>query len=118
MNKLASADALIIDLRKNGGGSADMVALLVSYLLEPDADSREHIRGRDGRVTDETWTTKDLPGRRFLGKDVYLLTSGFTFSGGGGVRLRSEEPEARDARRRDDRRRREPDRDVPDRRTL
>lgn len=79
MNKVADADALIIDLRKNGGGSAEMVALLVSYLLEPEPILVNTFVGRDGTVTDETWTTKDLPGRRFA-KDVYVLTSGYTFS--------------------------------------
>ena len=79
MNKVADADALIIDLRKNGGGSAGMVALLVSYLLEPEPILVNTFVGRDGTVTDETWTTKDLPGRRFT-KEVYVLTSAYTFS--------------------------------------
>jgi C-terminal processing protease CtpA/Prc len=56
-----------------------MVALLVSYLLEPERILVNTFVGRDGTVTDETWTTTDLPGRRFT-KDVYLLTSGYTFS--------------------------------------
>ncbi|MBA2269510.1 MAG: hypothetical protein H0W20_02805, partial [Chthoniobacterales bacterium] len=34
MNSLADTDALIFDLRKNGGGSGDMVALLISYLVD------------------------------------------------------------------------------------
>ena len=80
MNRLAGCDALIIDLRKNGGGSADMVALLVSYLLEPERILVNTFVGRDGKVQDETWTTPDLPGRRFTGKDVYVLTSSYTFS--------------------------------------
>lgn len=79
MNKVADCDALIIDLRKNGGGSAETVALLVSYLLEPERILVNTFVGRDGTVTDETWTTKDLPGRRFA-KDVYVLTSAYTFS--------------------------------------
>lgn len=79
MNKVADASALIIDLRKNGGGSADMVALLVSYLWEPERILVNTFVGRDGTVTDETWTTEDLPGRRFT-KDVYVLTSAYTFS--------------------------------------
>src|SRR5690606_3756012 len=33
MNFLANAKALIVDLRQNGGGSADMVPLLSSYLF-------------------------------------------------------------------------------------
>ena len=79
MNKVADADSLIIDLRKNGGGSAEMVALLVSYLLESERILVNTFVGRDGTVTDETWTTEDLPGRRFT-KDVYVLTSAYTFS--------------------------------------
>lgn len=79
MNKVAEADALIIDLRKNGGGSADMVALLVSYLLESERVLVNTFVGRDGAVTNETWTTEDLPGRRFA-KNVYVLTSAYTFS--------------------------------------
>src|SRR4051812_9277844 len=35
MQTLAHADALILDMRSNGGGSPSTVALLVSYLLEP-----------------------------------------------------------------------------------
>ena len=83
MNRVASADALIIDLRKNSGGNPEMVALLVSYLLEPEpAILVNTFVGRDGRLQNETWTTRDLPGRRFTGKDVYVLTSNYTFSAG------------------------------------
>ena len=83
MNRVASADALIIDLRKNSGGNPEMVALLVSYLLEPEpATLVNTFVGRDGRLQNETWTTRDLPGKRFTGKDVYVLTSNFTFSAG------------------------------------
>ena len=81
MNRVADSDALIIDLRKNGGGSADMVALLVSYLLGPERTLVNTFVGRDGNLRNETWTTPDLPGRRFTGKDVYVLTSSYTFSG-------------------------------------
>jgi retinol-binding protein 3 len=81
MNRVADADALIIDLRKNGGGSPDMVALLVSYLVEPEPILVNTFFGRDGKLQRETWTTRELPGRRFTGKDVYVLTSNYTFSG-------------------------------------
>ena len=80
MNRVADSDALIIDLRKNGGGSADMVALLVSYLLGPERVLVNTFFDRDGKLQNETWTTPDLPGRRFTGKDVYVLTSSYTFS--------------------------------------
>ena len=80
MDRVADSDALIIDLRKNGGGSADMVALLVSYLLGPERVLVNTFFDRDGKLQSETWTTPDLPGRRFTGKDVYVLTSSYTFS--------------------------------------
>ena len=80
MNRVADSDALIIDLRKNGGGNADMVALLVSYLLGPERTLVNTFVGRDGNLQNETWTTPDLPGRRFTNKDVYVLTSSYTFS--------------------------------------
>ena len=80
MNRVADSDALIIDLRQNRGGSAEMVALLASYLLGPERVLVNTLVGRDGTPQKETWTTPDLPGRRFTGKDVYLLTSSYTFS--------------------------------------
>ena len=81
MDRVADADALIIDLRKNGGGSPDMVALLVSYLVDPEPILVNTFYGRDSKLQRETWTTRELPGKRFTGKDVYVLTSGYTFSG-------------------------------------
>ena len=80
MNSVAESDALIIDLRKNGGGSADMVALLVSYLLGPERLLVNTFFGPDGELESETWTTPDLPAKRFTGRDVYVLTSSYTFS--------------------------------------
>ncbi|HKS28084.1 MAG TPA: S41 family peptidase [Pyrinomonadaceae bacterium] len=80
MNFLADTDALIIDIRKNGGGSADMVALLVSYLLGPDPVLINTAYFRPENQTLESWTLKDLPGRRYTGKSVYVLTSGYSFS--------------------------------------
>jgi retinol-binding protein 3 len=80
MTKLADTDALIIDLRDNGGGQPAMVAFLSSYLF----DKRMHLNDiwtrRDNR-TQEFWT-RDVPGRKFGGaKPVYVLTARRTFSG-------------------------------------
>lgn len=80
MNFLADTDALIIDLRKNGGGSADMVALLASYLLGPEPVLINTAYFRPENRTFETWTLKEVPGKRYTGKSVYVLTSGYTFS--------------------------------------
>jgi hypothetical protein len=81
MNFLAGTDALIIDIRRNGGGAGEMVHLICSYLL-PD-DKPIHLNSlywRKGDRTEEFWTLKELPGKRYLDKDVYVLTSRRTFS--------------------------------------
>jgi retinol-binding protein 3 len=80
MNELADTDALIIDLRQNGGGSAEMVALLISYLVGKTPVHLNDFVGRDGNVLSSYWTHAEVPGRRYTGKDVYVLTSSFTFS--------------------------------------
>jgi C-terminal processing protease CtpA/Prc len=81
MNFLANADALILDLRKNGGGDPAMVALLCSYLFP--ADPVVHLNDLYFRPDDSThqwWTLPYVPGKRFVGKPVYVLTSRRTFS--------------------------------------
>jgi retinol-binding protein 3 len=81
MNFLHNTDALIFDIRRNGGGDGKMVQLICSYLL-PD-DKPIHLNSfywRKGDRMEEFWTLKDLLGKRYLDKDVYVLTSGRTFS--------------------------------------
>jgi C-terminal processing protease CtpA/Prc len=81
MTLVAHSDALIVDLRRNGGGDPATVALVTSYLL----DERTHLNSLYFRPTDETsqfWTQDWVPGKRFGGtKPVYVLTSARTFSG-------------------------------------
>jgi C-terminal processing protease CtpA/Prc len=81
MNFLSSTDALIIDLRGNGGGSPEMVALVCSYLFGPEPVHLNDLYWREGNRTDEFWTRKEVAGKRYLNKDVYVLTSKRTFSG-------------------------------------
>ncbi len=80
MTLLAGTRALIIDLRENGGGKPDMVALVASYLF----DRRTHLGDLWDRFADSThhyWTEDSVGGRRFGGaKPVYVLTSAQTFS--------------------------------------
>lgn len=80
MTVLAHSDALIIDLRKNGGGDPAAVALVSSYLF----DRRTHLNDLYFRPTDRTtqfWTQDLVPGLRYGGsKPVYVLTSSRTFS--------------------------------------
>jgi C-terminal processing protease CtpA/Prc len=81
MGFLANTDALIVDLRRNGGGRPEMVALLSSYLF----DERTHLNDlywREGNRTDEFWTNATVAGPRYGGKKpVFVLTSKRTFSG-------------------------------------
>lgn len=82
MTFVANTDALIIDLRFNGGGEPAMVAFVTSYLFDEPThlnDIHEHYRS----ATQQWWTSSFVPGRRFGGKKpVYVLTSNRTFSGG------------------------------------
>lgn len=80
MNVLAGADALIIDLRQNRGGSADAVALIASYFFGPQAVRLNEIYDRPSNQTRQFWTLPYVPGARFAGRDVYVLTSRRTFS--------------------------------------
>ena len=79
MNFLANTDALIIDLRQNGGGSPAMVALLSSYLFGQPTHLND-LYSRPRNATHQWWTMPYVPGKRYAGKDVYVLTSRRTFS--------------------------------------
>jgi hypothetical protein len=77
---VAPADALILDLRSNGGGDPDTVAFVCSYLLE----ERTHLNTMYARVGDrhdQSWSLPHVPGARFGGtKPVHVLTGPRTFS--------------------------------------
>jgi C-terminal processing protease CtpA/Prc len=82
MQTLQPAEALILDMRENGGGSPGTVALLVSYLLDPPERPLFEIVGRSGsRETYQTEPTATRNGKRA----VYVLTSPRSFSGGEGL---------------------------------
>lgn len=81
MTMLANTDALIIDLRNNGGGQPEMVAYLCSYFFEKPLHVNT-IYWRPTDTTKEHWTTAEVTGRKFLAKPVWVLTSQRTFSGG------------------------------------
>jgi retinol-binding protein 3 len=79
MNFLGNSDALIFDLRQNGGGDPSMIQLLTSYLFsEPRHINSFYIRGKD--TLDQFWTQAYVPGRKMPDVPVYILTSGYTFS--------------------------------------
>ena len=75
---IANTDALILDLRHNGGGDPASVQYLCSYLF----DKRTHLNDIQmrGQGTSEFWTVR-VPGKSFANKPVYVLTSKRTGSG-------------------------------------
>ena len=81
MNLLADTDALIFDLRQNGGGQPEMVALISSYLFDHSTHLND-IYSRPENNTREFWTQTNVPGKKYLDKEVYVLTSRYTFSAG------------------------------------
>jgi len=80
MNFLANCDALIFDMRRNGGGDPSMIQLISSYLFdEPKHLNSFYIRAKD--TIQQFWTSAYVPGKRMSNADVYVLTSSSTFSG-------------------------------------
>jgi hypothetical protein len=77
---VADCDALVFDLRQNGGGSPAMIRFISSYLF----DKPTHLNSFYDRLnnkTSETWTLDTVPGKRFPSDlPVYVLTSSFTGS--------------------------------------
>ncbi|WP_422097071.1 S41 family peptidase [Variovorax sp.] len=78
---LAHTDALIVDLRQNGGGWPAGVAQVSSHLLEGKVHLNDVLH-REGHRVESHWTRAKLRGPRYLDRPVYVLTSSQTFSGG------------------------------------
>ncbi|GGJ28512.1 S41 family peptidase [Deinococcus roseus] len=79
MQFLAHTDAVIIDLRNNGGGDPEMIQLISTYLFE-EVTHLNNFYFRPADQTHQTWTLPYVPGKRLLHQPVYLLTSNYTFS--------------------------------------
>ena len=80
MYLMASTDAIIIDLRKNGGGDPSMVQYLCSYFF----DEKVHLNSlywREGDRTDDFWTLDEVGGQKMPDVPLFVLTSSRTFSG-------------------------------------
>lgn len=81
MNFVANTDSLIFDLRQNGGGDPEMVALICSYLFGDKPVHLNDLYFREINKTESFWTKPNVSGKKFGNKDVYVLTSNRTFSG-------------------------------------
>jgi retinol-binding protein 3 len=76
MKFLEGADAIIIDIRENGGGSGDYLS---SYFL-PHPTQLTGAYYREGNDLQESWTSRNIEGERMLDIPLFVLTSKKTFS--------------------------------------
>lgn len=77
---LQNTDAIILDLRNNGGGYPQMVQLITSYFV---TEEPVHLNTFYNRVEDtynQYWTLPYVPGKRLPNVQLYILTSNSTFS--------------------------------------
>lgn len=80
MKFLNHCDAIIFDLRDNGGGSPSMIHLISSYFFEePQHLNSFYIRHEDR--TDQFWTQSHVEGKKMPDIPLFVLTSSRTFSG-------------------------------------
>lgn len=81
MNYVANTDALILDLRRCGGStSPDAIPFICSYLFDKPVHLND-LYWRPNNFTHQAWTYAYVPGKRYIGKPVYVLVSNGTFSG-------------------------------------
>ena len=79
MGFLANTDALIIDLRENGGGDPSMIQLLSSYFFKQSVHLNDFAeRGND--TLKQFWTSLGVVGKKMTDVPIYVLTSNRTFS--------------------------------------
>lgn len=79
MSLISDTDAIIFDVRNNGGGSADMVRFLSSYLFA----EKVHLNDIYWKQTDSTteyWTFDDIKGDKHINTPVYVIIDEDTFS--------------------------------------
>jgi Peptidase family S41/N-terminal domain of Peptidase_S41 in eukaryotic IRBP len=82
MELVAGTYALIIDMRRNGGGSPEGVVFWCSYLVDEHPTHLNDIFSAETGETRQFWALPYVPGTRYLDRPVYVLTSHRTFSGG------------------------------------
>lgn len=74
MRFLKGGEAVIIDLRGNGGGAHDAVRYAISHFMEPDQPLITFLEA--GQPPNASRTLSYLPVGRMIGKPLYVLTDG------------------------------------------
>jgi retinol-binding protein 3 len=87
MGFLANTDAVIVDVRNCRGGSAYVMPIFAGYFL-PRPTSLFDMIFRGDNFTERFWTAAWLPGKRLADVPMFILTSGYTFSGAEGFAYR------------------------------
>ncbi len=80
MGFVAHTDAVIFDLRENGGGQPAIVSLIASYLFDKPTHLND-LYDRHETFTTQYWTLAWVPGERMPTQPVFVLTSHRTISG-------------------------------------
>jgi len=80
MNFLSNTNAIIIDLRTNGGGVPDMMQLLSSYFFDETPVLLSDFYERKTDTKTQLYSFAKVAGKRSSSKPIYILTSKQTFS--------------------------------------
>jgi hypothetical protein len=80
MGFVTHTDAIIFDLRENGGGDPAMVTFIASFLFDKPTHLND-LYNRQENSTHQYWTLPYVPGERLAKQPVFVLTSKGTFSG-------------------------------------
>lgn len=80
MDKLIQADAIIFDLRRNGGGSPSMIRFISSYLFGSEPVHLNTFYWRPSDSYSETWTNPEFASETKPDIPIFVLTSDYTFS--------------------------------------
>ena len=79
---LQGTDAIIFDLRRNGGGSPFSVNAIISHFTTADTVASLTVKNRSANQTFTRYTFANVPGPRRPTVPLYVLTSGATASAG------------------------------------
>lgn len=80
MNFLSNTNAIIIDLRSNGGGVPSMIQLLSSYFFDEIPVLLSDFYERKTDTKTQLYSLVNVNGKRSSNKPIYILTSKQTFS--------------------------------------